>query len=61
MNCDQIWIGKDIEIGCLAPNRCKDEGCLWRKFHKLAPDQFTKRDVASVYIEAEAEQCEMEL
>jgi hypothetical protein len=37
-----VWIGKDCPVNCVRTekyNPCK-EGCFWRRFHGLKPDQF---------------------
>jgi hypothetical protein len=52
MNCidvvrDAVWIGKDCIVPCVNVELCKANGCYWRKFHQITPDQFVQRAVKS--------------
>ena len=41
---DAVWIGKDYLTPCVNVDLCKREGCYWRLFHALKPEQFSQPD-----------------
>jgi len=41
---DAVYVGKDYLVPCIAPERCKTQGCYWRQFHGLPGDKFCRRE-----------------